>query len=102
MAGSDGGLGLETASPKDELISEFNVGWEGMLGRVGDGSRPLGWNSGMVTLLLGRKVLVVEETELDAARPTGKPEIELERFAWEREGLLGLCWPLELTFWMTD
>jgi len=42
IAGSVGGVPVRaTPSPKDELMSELSVGWDGRDGSVGEGSRPL-------------------------------------------------------------
>jgi hypothetical protein len=109
IAGSEGRLFVPaTASPSEELMRALRVGCEGREGNVGDG-----WpsaRSGIETLWpLGADVLLLRlllpllgcAFELDALRVLGKTDTEAARGLCDLEAL-GLCWPLELTVWITD
>jgi len=43
IAGSEGGASSGFGELNVEEMSAFSVGWEGKVGRVGEGSRSLGW-----------------------------------------------------------
>lgn len=48
-----------------------------------------------------RKWLLEMEAEPEELREAGNTEMDAARALWERDAL-GLCWPRELTVWMTS